>query len=62
MIVDFPPAATLSLRILRSDDSIVADLRGDQNISFTRYRTTDEVDDGDASPEYVRRREAGGEP
>jgi len=62
VILKFPPIATLSRRILRSDDSISADVRGEQNISFTRYRTNYEMDDGDASPRYVQRRGAGGEP
>jgi len=62
MIFNVPPVATLFRRILRPDDSISAALRGDQNISFTRYRTKYEVDDGDASPRYVQRRGAGGEP
>jgi len=61
MILDYPSVDALSLRILRSNDSILADLRSDQNISFTRYCTKYEMDDGDASPEYVRRRRAGGE-
>ena len=62
MILNFLPTDTLSLRILKSDDSIVADLFSDQNISFTRYHTKYEADDGDTSLEYVRRRRAGGEP
>ena len=33
----------------------------DQNISFTRYCTKYEMDDGDASLQYVQRRRAGGE-
>jgi hypothetical protein len=62
VIFNFPPVTTLSQRILRPDDSISADVCGEQNISFTRYRTKYEMDDGDASPQYVQRRGAGGEP
>ena len=61
LIFDFSPATTLWQWILISDDSISPDLRSDQNISFTRDCTKHEMDDGDASPEYVRRRGAGGE-
>jgi hypothetical protein len=62
VIFNLSPVATLSWQILRPDDSISADLRGDQNISFTRHCTKYEMDDGDASPQYVQRRGAGGEP
>ena len=61
MILGFIPVKTLSQQILRADDSILADLVGDQNIRFTRYRVKYEMDDGDASSGYVQRRGAGGE-
>ena len=48
-------------QILRSDDSISADLVGVESIRFIAYRVNSEVDDGDASLGYVRRRRAGGE-
>ena len=48
-------------RILRSEDSISVDLVGVESIRFIAYRVNYEVDDGDASPGYVRRRRAGGE-